>query len=120
MALPSAIMRTLPPAFWSLPHAPITKASLTETHHTSSTFLALSLSMVGDVARHVLPAGRGEGPGQPEDHDALALGEVRHLERVRAHGAARAYLFDELGQGSFGKLITDFDRHGDPPRKNAG
>ena len=39
-ALPSAIMRTLPPAFWSRPHAPITKASLTDTHQISSTPLA--------------------------------------------------------------------------------
>ena len=44
-ALPSAIMRTLPLLFCSLAHAPITKASLTETHHTSSTPLLLSLSM---------------------------------------------------------------------------
>ncbi len=43
-ALPSAIMRTLPPDFWSFAQAPITKASFTATHQTSSTFLALSLS----------------------------------------------------------------------------
>src|SRR5688572_5673901 len=44
VALPSAIMRTLLSHFWLLPHAPMTNASLTATHHTSSTFLALSLS----------------------------------------------------------------------------
>ena len=44
MPLPSAIMRTLPALFWSLAHAPITKASFTETHQISSTFFALSLS----------------------------------------------------------------------------
>ena len=44
IALPSAIIRTLPPAFWSLPQAPITNVSFTETHQTSSTPLARSLS----------------------------------------------------------------------------
>jgi len=43
-ALPSAIMRTLPWLFCSFAHAPITKASLTDTHQISSTFFALSLS----------------------------------------------------------------------------
>ena len=43
-ALPSAIMRTLPAVFWSRPQAPITKASLTDTHQISSTPAAFSSS----------------------------------------------------------------------------
>src|SRR5262245_26758016 len=35
--LPSASMRTLPPQLWSLPHAPITNASFTDTHTISCT-----------------------------------------------------------------------------------
>ena len=93
-ALPSAIMRTLPPAFWSRPQAPITNASLTETHQISSTPLRLELVGVADVARHVLGrAGRREGAGQAEDRDLLAL-RVRDLERVRADRAAVALDLD--------------------------
>src|SRR4051812_36647901 len=42
--LPSASMRTLPPAFWSRPHAAMTNASFTATHQISSTPLPFSLS----------------------------------------------------------------------------
>lgn len=43
-ASPSANMRTLPAVFWSRPHAPITKASLTARHQISSTPAALNAS----------------------------------------------------------------------------
>src|SRR5262249_10038036 len=42
--LPSPSMRTLPSAFCSLPHAPITNASLTEMQAMASTPFALNLS----------------------------------------------------------------------------
>ena len=45
-ALPSAMKRILPPAFWSRDQAPITKGSFTAKHHTSSTPFAFSLSML--------------------------------------------------------------------------
>ena len=40
--LPSASMRTLPPAPWAFPHASITNASFTDRHTTSSTPLAFT------------------------------------------------------------------------------
>ena len=43
-ALPSPIMRTLPPDFWSRAHAPMTNASFTAMQKTSATPLAFSLS----------------------------------------------------------------------------
>lgn len=40
-AAPHRAYRTLPSACWSLAHAAMTNASLTDTQYTSSTFLAL-------------------------------------------------------------------------------
>ena len=111
-ALPSAMKRILPPAFWSRDQAPITNASFTDRHQISSTPLRLELVVVLDVARHVLGrAGGREGAGQAEDRDLLALHHVLDLEGVRAHAAAVALDFDEFLQRAFGKLVTDLDRH---------
>ncbi len=40
-----------------------------------------------------------------------ALGEVRHLEVVRADAAARSFLLVELRQRPFRQTISDLDRH---------
>jgi len=53
----------------------------------------------------------GEGARQTEDDDLLALGEIRHLEGVRAHGTARGFLLDELRERAIRHAVTNFDRH---------
>ena len=66
-------MRTLPPACWSRPHAPITNASLTDMHAIVVDAFRLQLVDVREVARHVLRrARRRERARQAEDHDLLA------------------------------------------------
>jgi hypothetical protein len=83
-ALPSAIMRTLPAVFWSRPQAPITKASLTDTHQISSTPAALNGGLL-HVARHVLGrAGGRVGAWQREDRDLLACCGLLDVKAVGA------------------------------------
>ena len=64
-----------------------------------------------DVARHVLGrARRGERARKPEDDDAPALGQIRHLEVVGADAAARGFLLVELREVAFRQTISDPDR----------
>ena len=75
---------------------------------------ALGLEGLGifDEARHVLGrAGRGEGARQAEDGDLLAPDEVRHLEGVRAKGAALGLGLDEFGQGAVRQVLANLDGH---------
>src|SRR5262249_311886 len=66
----------------------------------------------GDVARHVLRRARGgERSREPEDDDAPALDQVRHVEVVGAKAAPWSFLLVELREGAFRQTISDLDGH---------
>src|SRR4029453_2754807 len=78
--------------------------------------LRLELVVVARVPGHVLGRARGrESAGKTEDDDALALGEILDLKGIGADGAARRLRLDHLRQGAVRQLVTNLDRHVNPP-----